>query len=418
MKPRIRKETQSFARTLRTNPTNAELLLWRHLRANQLGTKFRRQFPFGPYVLDFVALDAKLVVEVDGGQHAEAILQDEHRTRYLAAHGFRVLRYWNNQVFNEVNRVVEDIHRALQPHPNPSLRAGEGISSAPAAGVKPATYGASERPPRGDYSLARADYTCDQNWRGYTAAEHDRYRRLYADRFAKLPALACNEYLQTMHVLDAAQEIPRFEAVSDKLRKATGWELAGVPGLIPENAFFSLLAKRRFPITTWLRTEEEFNYIVEPDCFHDFFGHVPLLFNPVFADYMQAFGQGGLKADGLHALEYLARLYWYTVEFGLINTADGLKVYGAGILSSGSEPQYALFDPKPQRIGFDLLRVMATRYKIDDFQHTYFVIESFDQLFEATAPDFTPYYAQLAQSPTFDEHTRLAQDKFYPPRAR
>jgi phenylalanine-4-hydroxylase len=138
----------------------------------------------------------------------------------------------------------------------------------------------------------------------------------------------------------------------------------------------------------------------------------------MFADYMQAFGKGGLKADGLHALEYLARLYWYTVEFGLINTADGLKVYGAGILSSGSEPQYALFDPKPQRIGFDLMRVMATRYKIDDFQHTYFVIDTFEQLFEATAPDFTPYYTQLASDPTHDASTCLPGDKLFAPRSR
>jgi phenylalanine-4-hydroxylase len=413
--PLLQKNTQAFAKSLRKQPTDAELALWQRLRGQQLGTKFRRQYPLGSYIVDFVALDVRLVVELDGGQHASERSYDQARTDYLQHLGYRVLRYWNNQVLGETEAVLNDIAANLEPHPNPPMRAGEGTDDR-VTSVKPATYGESTRPPRGDYSTARSDYTCAQNWRAYTAAEHDRYRRLYADRFAKLPALACNEYLQTMHMLDAGQEIPHFEAVSETLRKTTGWELAGVPGLIPEEAFFSLLANRRFPITTWLRTEEEFNYIVEPDCFHDFFGHVPLLFNPMFADYMQAFGKGGLKADGLHALEYLARLYWYTVEFGLINAADGLKVYGAGILSSGSEPQYALFDPKPQRIGFDLMRVMATRYKIDDFQHTYFVIDSFEQLFEATAPDFTPYYAQLASGPTYDASTRLPADRLFAPR--
>jgi phenylalanine-4-hydroxylase len=280
-------------------------------------------------------------------------------------------------------------------------------------GVKPVVYGASDRPPRGDYSLARADYTCDQSWHSYTPAHHDLYRRLYADRFAKLPGLACDAYLSAMHKLDAQLQIPRFEAVSEKLRKATGWELAPVPGLIPEHAFFSLLSQKRFPITTWLREEHEFNYIVEPDCFHDFFGHVPLLFDPVYAQHMQAYGMGGLKAERLGALEFLARLYWYTIEFGLINTSQGLRVYGAGILSSGSEPQHSLFDAKPQRIGFDVMRVMATRYKIDDFQQTYFVIDSFEQLLNDTSPDFTPYYEQLHHAPTLAADERLQQDRVF-----
>ena len=180
-----------------------------------------------------------------------------------------------------------------------------------------------------------------------------------------------------------------------------------------ENAFFKLLSERRFPITTWLREESEFNYIVEPDIFHDFFGHVPLLFNPMFADYMQAYGRGGLKADRLNALEYLARLYWYTVEFGLINTKEGLRIYGAGILSSGNEPHYSLFNPKPKRIGFDLRRVMGTTYRIDDFQDTYFVIDSFEQLFEATDPDFTHLYTQVAQGLTFSPGEITATDKIF-----
>jgi phenylalanine-4-hydroxylase len=188
-----------------------------------------------------------------------------------------------------------------------------------------------------------------------------------------------------------------------------------VPGLLPEHVFFTHLAGRRFPVTVWLREEQEFEYIVEPDVFHDFFGHVPLLFDPVFADYMQAYGRGGQKAEGLDALEYLARLYWYTVEFGLIRSGNGLRIYGAGILSSPSEVSYALASPLPRRIGFDLRRVMRTRYKIDSFQQTYFVIDDFGQLFRETAPDFTPLYAEIAGQETFPADAVLAQDHLFEP---
>ena len=265
----------------------------------------------------------------------------------------------------------------------------------PEGAAIPTTYGASERPPRGDYTTAGADYVCDQNWPSYTAEQHDRYRRLYADRIARLPGLACDEFLEALAAMQAADAIPNLEEISVPLKAATGWTLVAVPGLIPEDAFFALLAARRFPVTVWLREEDEFDYIVEPDIFHDFFGHVPLLFNPMFADYMQAFGQGGLKASSLGGLEYLARLYWYTVEFGLIDTPAGLRIYGAGIVSSGSEPEHALHAAEPARVAFDLERLMRSEYKIDTFQATYFVIDSFAQLFEATAPDFGPLYRRV-----------------------
>ena len=179
--------------------------------------------------------------------------------------------------------------------------------------------------------------------------------------------------------------------------KATGWQIVGVPGLIPEEAFFALLAECRFPVTDWIRTPVEFDYVVEPDIFHDLFGHVPLLFNPVFADYMQAYGAGGLKASRLDACELLARLYWYTVEFGLIHTPQGLRAYGAGILSSAGELRHSVSSPEPQRVGFDLQRLMRSRYRIDTFQAGYFVIDSFQQLFDATAPDFTPVYREVRE---------------------
>lgn len=258
--------------------------------------------------------------------------------------------------------------------------------------VEPVVYGASDRPPRGDYSRAQADYTCLQNWASYTAADHDTYRRLCERQSALLPGLACDAFIQALPSLGVKDRIPRFEEINERLRPATGWELVAVPGLIPERPFFDLLAHRRFPVTDWIRQPEEFDYIVEPDVFHDLFGHVPLLFNPVFADYVQRYGQGGLKAHDLGAGELLSRLYWYTIEFGLIRQPDGLRAYGAGILSSSGELRHSVASPQPQRIALDLLRCMRTRYKIDDYQATYFVIDSFDQLFEMTAPDFAPLY--------------------------
>ena len=224
----------------------------------------------------------------------------------------------------------------------------------------------------------------------YTPEQHALYRRLHQRQTAQLPGLACDEFIDALRHLGEPDHIPRFDDINAKLYPATRWEIVAVPGLIPEEAFFALLARRKFPVTEWLRKPEEFDYVVEPDVFHDLFGHVPLLFNPVFADYMQAYGEGGLKASRLDACELLARLYWYTVEFGLIDTPQGLRAYGAGILSSAGELRHSVRSAEPRRVAFDLRRLMRTRYKIDSFQSTYFVIDAFEQLFDATAPDFTP----------------------------
>ena len=274
--------------------------------------------------------------------------------------------------------------------------------------VKPVVYGASDRPPRGDYSRANADYTCNQDWASYTAADHDTYRRLYERQRALLPGLASQAFIDALPSLGASDRIPRFEEVNERLYKATGWELVGVPGLIPEVPFFTLLANRKFPVTDWIRKPEEFEYIVEPDIFHDLFGHVPLLFNPVFADYVQRYGQGGLKAQGLGSCEMLSRLYWYTIEFGLIREAGQLRAYGAGILSSSGELAYSVQSPEPQRIPLALERTMRTRYKIDTYQQTYFVIDSFEQLFDMTAADFAPIYERLKGLPEFAADEREA----------
>ena len=276
-------------------------------------------------------------------------------------------------------------------------------------------FGASDRPPRGDYSRAALDYTCPQDYASYVEADHATYRHLYERQSALLPGLACDEFLASLSALGPSHHIPHFDDINERLIKATGWEVVAVPGLIPEVPFFSLLAQRKFPVTDWIRKPSELDYIVEPDVFHDLFGHVPLLFNPVFADHMQAYGAGGLKAHGLEACEMLSRLYWYTVEFGLIRQRDGLRAYGAGILSSSGELKHAVHGAAPRRIALNLLRTMRTKYKIDSYQQTYFVIESFKQLFDLTAPDFAPLYEQLKKLPKLDPAQSIASDSLITP---
>ncbi len=277
---------------------------------------------------------------------------------------------------------------------------------------QPANHGQSSHGLRGDYSRMRPDYTVDQDYASYTSEQQRRWRRLYQRQIELVSGRACDEYEQALLSLPYEEGIPRFGEVNRALGAATAWQLVAVPGLVPDLVFFEHLANRRFPVTVWLREEHEFDYIVEPDVFHDFFGHVPMLFTPTFADYMQAYGRGGLKAEQLGALPWLARLYWYTVEFGLVRGQDGrLLDYGAGILSSPSEIAYAVESPKPRRVSFDLLRIMRTRYRIDAFQETYFVIDSFEQLFEATAPDFTPLYRELARLPELAPQATLPEDR-------
>ncbi|MFZ6752103.1 phenylalanine 4-monooxygenase [Undibacterium sp. Dicai25W] len=261
---------------------------------------------------------------------------------------------------------------------------------------------------RGDYTHADEHYVVQQNWAAYTEEEHELWRKLYQRQMSLLPGRACDEFIEALLQMNAANGIPEFEKTSKELYAATGWTIVAVPGLIPELTFFEHLANRRFPVTVWLRKPEEFNYIVEPDVFHDFFGHVPMLFNPVFADYMQLYGKGGLKAMKLGGLDQLARLYWYTVEFGLINTKDGMRIYGAGILSSGGEVEFCLTPGTASRhIHLDIERCLNTLYKIDSYQETYFVINSFQELFDGTAPDFKPYYDKLKLGEAFPANSLL-----------
>jgi len=264
---------------------------------------------------------------------------------------------------------------------------------------------------------AAADWTIPQGWAHYTRAEHDLWDHLFQRQAKLLPGRAVPEYLAGLDVLKMADGgIPDFEALSERLMALTGWQVVAVPGLVPNAVFFDHLANRRFVAGNFLRTPEQIDYLEEPDIFHDVFGHVPLLANPVFADYMQAYGAGGLRSMRFGALHKLARLYWYTVEFGLIATAEGLRIYGAGILSSGGESLFALDDPSPNRLGFDLERVLRTNYRIDDFQQTYFVIPSFEALLASTLEtDFAPLYEKLEQLADLEIETVLPTDRVFTP---
>ena len=255
----------------------------------------------------------------------------------------------------------------------------------------------------------------EQPWDQYTADDHRTWSILFQRQQEILKGRACREFLENQSAMGMSDaRIPKFEELNQHLIKATGWRLVAVEGLLPELTFFQHLMNREFPVTWWIRRPDQIDYIAEPDLFHDLFGHVPLLMNPVFANYMQAYGAGGVRAStfGNEPLANLTRLYWYTVEFGLIRSEEGLRIYGAGILSSKGESIHSLESAAPNRIGFDVERVMRTRYRIDTFQKTYFVIDSFEQLFRATVdPDFGPIYYHLKGADSVPAGTVLDTDQ-------
>ena len=258
----------------------------------------------------------------------------------------------------------------------------------------------------------RADWTIDQGWERYTAEEHGVWKTLFERQRRLLPGRACDEFVQGMTDLPIGpDEIPDFRRLSDVLAKRTGWQVVAVPGLVPDDVFFEHLAHRRFPAGHFIRKPHQLDYLEEPDVFHDVFGHVPLLMHPVIADYIQAYGVGGLRARQLGVLDQLSRVSWYTVEFGLLQQHDGLRIYGAGIASSATETVFALEDDSPNRLGFDLERVMRTHYRIDDFQETYFVIRDLEELLGLARIDFAPLYARVAGKPEFEPGTVLATDR-------
>ncbi len=276
--------------------------------------------------------------------------------------------------------------------------------------IKDANKPLPDAPPPG-----AADWTIDQRWADYTPAEHAVWDQLFARQVAMLQERAAPEFLAGVDVLKMRQPgIPDFAELSARLLDLTGWQVVAVPGLVPDDVFFGHLAERRFVSGRFIRTPEQLDYLQEPDVFHDVFGHVPLLANKVFADYMQAYGRGGLRAAGAGAIARLSRLYWYTVEFGLVRSGNALKLFGAGIVSSHGESLFALDDPSPHRLGFDMLRLMRTPYRIDDYQQNYFVIDSFDDLLRQTQEtDFGPLYTVLETTADIAIGTVLPTDRVY-----
>jgi len=270
--------------------------------------------------------------------------------------------------------------------------------------------GRSSHPLRGDYSHMHPDYTVEQPIDHYTPAEHERWRRLYHRQIDLISRYAVAEFAESLARLDIGGGIPDFARINRMLAPLTGFQIVAVPGLIPDEVFFAHLANRRFPVTWWIREESELDYLEEPDVFHDLFGHVPLLAHPVFADYMAEYGKAGPNAARMNAIPLLARLYWYTIEFGLIRTKQGLRAYGAGILSSHGETVYAIDSEKPNRIAFELERVLATEFRIDAYQETYFVIDSFEQLFAETHKPFAPLYERLRERKAFSPDAILPGD--------
>lgn len=258
----------------------------------------------------------------------------------------------------------------------------------------------------------RADWTVDQRWEHYTEQEHAVWKTLFERQTRLLPGRACDAFLDGMRQLPIdGGGIPDFRRLSDVLMRHTGWRIVAVPGLVPDEVFFDHLANRRFPAGNFIRKADELDYLEEPDVFHDVFGHVPMLMNPVIADFVQAYGVGGLRAQQLGVLPQLARVYWYTVEFGLVQQRDGLRIYGSGIASSHTESVFALEASSPNRIGFALERVMRTHYRIDDFQEVYFVLDSLDDLLELARIDFAPVYQRVSALPQLQPGDVLPTDR-------
>jgi len=248
------------------------------------------------------------------------------------------------------------------------------------------------------------DWTIPQRWERFTGEEHRVWDLLFARQQRQLAGRAITAFGRGLDVLRLSRPgIPDFDELNEHLFARTGWTVVSVPGLIPDDVFFEHLSRRRFPAGNFIRSRAQLDYLEEPDVFHDVFGHVPLLADPDAADFMQALGQRGLESIGHGALHRLARLYWYTVEFGLAREAGRLSIYGAGIVSSFGETHYALESPVPKRWPFDLRQVLRTTYRSDRFQLAYFVIDGVEALLrQLQEADLPALYAELEDEPDLD----------------
>ncbi|MGJ3265072.1 MAG: phenylalanine 4-monooxygenase [Salinarimonas sp.] len=256
------------------------------------------------------------------------------------------------------------------------------------------------------------DFLQDQGYDAYTPEDHATWARLATRQRALLEGRVVDGFLEGLDRLGISDDgIPDFRAMNQRLRATTGWEVVAVPGLVPDVVFFKLLADRKFPAGYWIRKPEQIDYIEEPDVFHDVFGHVPLIMQQVYADYLEEYGKAGLEAARHGTLHRLARLYWYTVEFGLARTPEGLRIVGAGIASSPGETVFAIESASPNRIGFDLGRVMRTRYRIDDYQETYFVLDGPDAWPRLDIAGLVPLWRELDREPDLEPGDILADDR-------
>lgn len=242
-----------------------------------------------------------------------------------------------------------------------------------------------------------------QEYNKYTAEDFQVWKILFERQEENMPGRATAEFLEGIRRINfTADKIPDFRETNPLLKSITGWELAVVPGIIPDDVFFTLMANRKFPASTWLRKMSELDYLEEPDMFHDVFGHVPLLTNQPFVDFLQELSKIGLDyIDNKWAIELLSRIYWFTIEFGLIREEGQLRIYGAGILSSPGETLYSLSD-QPKHFEYDVEQILNTPYRKDTFQDRYFIIESFEQLYESL-PEIKQLMAVYSQKEPMDK---------------
>lgn len=268
-----------------------------------------------------------------------------------------------------------------------------------------------DTPPAG----VAADWTMPQDWQAFTAEQHRTWRTLFDQQSAALDGYACADFLRGLDILRSLKPgVPDFAELNRHLKPATGWEVVAVPGWIPNEPFFEHLSNRRFPAANFLRPPEQIGYSEEPDMFHDIFGHVPMLANPAFSDFLVAYGQAGLRAERLGASDFLGRLWLYTVEFGLVVEQGELRAFGGGLLSSFAETLAALTSPEPRRIWLDIERVMRTKYNFDEFQRTYFVVAGFEELLRATEEtDFAAVYSRIAGEAALEPGDAFAGDSPY-----
>ena len=224
-----------------------------------------------------------------------------------------------------------------------------------------------------------------QDWSRYTEEDHEVWSLLFNRRMGELERTGCSVFLRGAEFIGLQPDrVPDLAPLNLKLRRLTGWQAVPVGGFIPARDFFRSLAVRRFPTTITVRPKDSLEYIPEPDIFHDVFGHVPLHADTVFADFLQQFGEVASRARTDEEITQMARLFWFTVEFGLINEEEQVKLYGSGLISSVGDSANAL-GPKCERRPFSLEAVIRQPFEIDHFQNVLFVIESFDQLYEAVA---------------------------------